>query len=117
MITKYRQTKAKSSKEIPFPSFIKEILSANTQSSESDLIFELVARVRVEPVNGWESGQPSCVPRPPPLMCHPVPHPPLSQQSSWQGPPCASLTDQAAERHIDTPLRSFALWRKLNLLF
>lgn len=28
-----------------------------------------------------------------------------------------SLTDQAVERHTDTPLRSFALWRKLNPLF
>lgn len=106
-------------KEKQFPSFIKEILPANIQNDKSDLIstFELITRVRVEPVNGWESGQPSCVPRLHILCVTLSPNPPVSQQSSWRGPPCASLTDQAAERHIDTPLRSFALWRKLNLLF
>lgn len=90
-------------------------LSGN-QGSEDDLTstFEQVTRVRVESLTGWESGQSSCMPCPHPLY---VSHPPVSQQSSWQGPPCASSTDQAAERHIDTPLRSFTLWRKLNLLF
>lgn len=87
--------------------------------SEFISTFEQVTGLRVGAVGGWAGkGFRSAFPCSTSFTRRPVCPPPATISAEFTvRPPSRILTDQAAEKHIDTPLRSFALWRKLNLLF